>query len=108
MIIKNLDRENFRNADGINPFVSNFDPKKLKKSFLRDIENYKKKKNSDEKVGQAKTRAKLAKLFKEHNVWKGDECSFDQSMENPEDHGWKDKRAVRWFVEDALAIYSTL
>ena len=43
MIIKNLDRENFRNADGINPFVSNFDPKKLKKSFLRDFENFKKK-----------------------------------------------------------------
>ena len=62
----------------------------------------------EKKVGQAKTRAKLAKLFKEHNVWKGDECSFDQSMENPEKHGWKDRRAVRWFVEDALAIYSTL
>ena len=64
MIIKNFDRENFRNADGINPFVSNFDPKKLKKSFLRDIENYKKKKNSDEKA----FRQWFSRMLGKHNI----------------------------------------
>ena len=77
MIIKNFDRENFRNADGINPFVSNFDPKKLKKSFLRDIENYKKKKNSDEKA----FRQWFSRMLGKHNITFFDRVDLQRWLE---------------------------